>query len=315
MLALTFALVLARFEVILAIGNGKGGTGKTTLTTALAGEAAHRGRRVLVIDLDVQANTTEHLIGVGDPLRAPQGDGGRALYRMIMDGESAAPVKVSDFLELLPAGPRTQSLADELQRHAATSNEILGRSLAGLRDALHEQTAGFDLVLIDTPPSEQSHAMLDCVLVAADALVIPTKISKADIDGAVKLLQRLAALDRLKTSYALPLGAALMAVPSGAKRLVDHAEVDLEVITRHIPLFSARMHYRPAPISEAERRHTMLRDLQRTIPTQRARFAALRRGDDINEHLSADSIDKSVAEAAALYDEVLERYASLVAAA
>ena len=300
--------------MILAIGNGKGGTGKTTLAMALAGEAAYRRHRVLVIDLDVQANATEHLIGVGDPLRSPQGDGGRALYRMIMDGEDVSPVKVNDYLELLPAGPRTQSLADELQRHAATSNDALGRSLAGLRRALHDQTAAFDLVIIDTPPSEQSHAMLDCVLVAADALVIPTKISKADIDGAVKLLQRLAALDRLGTPYAFPLGAALMAVPTGAKRLVDHAEVNLEVITRHIPLFSARMHYRPAPISESERRHSTLRDLQRTVPTTSARFAALKRGVGIDEHLGSESIAKTVAEGAALYDEVLRRYAAQVAA-
>ena len=301
--------------MILVVSNGKGGTGKTTLTMALAGEAAFRGHRVLVVDLDVQANTTEHLIGVGDPLRSPQGDGGRALYRMIMDGEPVAAVKVSDHLELLPAGPRTQSLADELQRHAATSNEALGRSLAGLRHALHEQTAGFDLVIVDTPPSEQSHAMLDCVLVAADALIIPTKISKADIDGAVKLLQRLAALDRLDTPYALPLGAALMAVPAGAKRLMDHAEANLQVITRHIPLFNTRMHYRPAPISEAERRHSTLRDLQRQVPTTSARFAALKNGTGLDEHLSGDSIAKTVGEAEALYDEVLSRYSALVAAA
>ena len=214
--------------MIIAVSNGKGGTGKTTLATALAGEAAHRGQRVLVVDLDVQANATEHLIGVGDPLRKPQGDAGRALYRAIMDGDAISAIGSPSGIDLLPAGARTQTLADELQRLASTSNEALGRSLASLRSALHEQTAGYDLVVLDTPPSEQSHALLDTFLVAADAVIIPTKISAADISGAVKLLQRLAALDRLGTPYAEPLGAALMAVPSGAKRLLAHAERELE---------------------------------------------------------------------------------------
>lgn len=301
--------------MIIAVSNGKGGTGKTTLATALAGEAAHRGQRVLVVDLDVQANATEHLIGVGDPLRNPQGDSGRALYRAIMDGDAITAISSPSGIDILPAGVRTQTLADELQRLAATSNDALGRSLAALRVALHEQTAHYDLVVLDTPPSEQSHALLDTFLVAADAVIIPTKISAADISGAVKLLQRLAALDRLGTPYAEPLGAALMAVPSSAKRLLEHAERELEVITRHIPLFKTRLHYRPAPISEAERRHTTLRQLQASLPTAGERLAALRGGKaSSGEHLTAESIAKTVDEISNLYDEVVQRHADQVAA-
>ena len=163
--------------------------------------------------------------------------------------------------------------------------------------------------------TDKSHALLDTFLVAADAVIIPTKISAADISGAVKLLQRLAALDRLGTPYAEPLGAALMAVPSSAKRLLEHAERELEVITRHIPLFKTRLHYRPAPISEAERRHTTLRQLQASLPTAGERLAALRGGKaSSGEHLTAESIAKTVDEISNLYDEVVQRHADQVAA-
>jgi len=94
--------------MLLLFANAKGGSGKTTLSLATAGEAEARGLRCLVIDLDVQGNATEHLIGTDDPLR-PAGDGGRAIYRTIMDGDPLQVVSVRPRLDLVPAGLRTQS--------------------------------------------------------------------------------------------------------------------------------------------------------------------------------------------------------------
>jgi chromosome partitioning protein len=298
--------------MLLVVGNAKGGSGKTTVSVAVAGESAARGRRTLVVDLDVQGNSTQHLIGSGDALN-PEGDGGKAFYRTVMDGDPISPVVVSEYLHVLPGGSRTQALADEMQRMSATTNEALGRSMGGLRTALQELMADYDLVVFDTPPSEQSHALLDCILVAAHAVIIPTKISKADVDGAYKMLQRLAALDRLDTPYAVPLGAVLVSVPSSATRLVAHAEGDLEMITRHIPLFNARLTHRPGPITEAERRHLTLRELETSLPTTAERLKRLRQQSGVTEHLSRDSVSKSVGEVAALLDEIDARYTEAAA--
>jgi chromosome partitioning protein len=47
-----------RFVPVVSVMNYKGGVGKTTLTANLAAEIAHRGHKVLMIDLDPQANLT-----------------------------------------------------------------------------------------------------------------------------------------------------------------------------------------------------------------------------------------------------------------
>ena len=141
--------------------------------------------------------------------------------------------------------------------------------------------------MIDTPPSEQSHGLLDpCMMVVADAVVIPTKVSKDDITGAVKLLQRLAALDRLGVDYARPLGAVLVSAPTGAARIEARAELDLELITRHIPLFTSRIRHRPAPIPEAARRHQTLQQVYNSLPTDAERLRGLRTRASDSEHLT-----------------------------
>ena len=299
--------------MLLLFANAKGGSGKTTLSLATAGEAEARGLRCLVIDLDVQGNATEHLIGTDDPLR-PAGDGGRAIYRTIMDGDPLQVVSVRPRLDLVPAGLRTQSLADELNRVAGNRTEVIASSFSGLRNALHTATAGYDIVVIDTPPSEQSHGLLDCMMVVADAVVIPTKVSKDDITGAVKLLQRLAALDRLGIEYASPLGAVLVSAPTGASRVEARADLDLELITRHIPLFNSRIRYRPAPISEASRRHQTLQQIYSSLPTDAERLRGLRTRSSGSEHLTRSSAAKAVQEHADLFDEIIVRFNHAIAA-
>ncbi|HYF46296.1 MAG TPA: AAA family ATPase, partial [Acidimicrobiales bacterium] len=53
---------------VVAVANQKGGVGKTTVTLGVADAAARRGRSVLVVDLDPQANATSGL-GVAAPSR------------------------------------------------------------------------------------------------------------------------------------------------------------------------------------------------------------------------------------------------------
>jgi len=149
---------------VVAIANGKGGVGKTTLTAGLAGQAASEGRRVLVVDTD------------------PQGNLGRDLGYGLQDGSSLSlaithglPVEVNrgvrDGLDVVPGGPALWDVGA-----AFTSRGARGASLPGLRPAVDRvrpvgTDAGYDLVLIDTPPGEP--ILQELVFAAADYLIIP----------------------------------------------------------------------------------------------------------------------------------------------
>ncbi len=126
-----------------AILNQKGGVGKTTLTLGLASAAWAKGTRLLVVDLDAQANATWTLgvdpslanLGTGDALQANRTG---AAGEMIVESGWGSGVW------LLPAaGDLTDREADP--RNAA-GRRRLAKALKGVAD-------GFDLVLIDCAPS------------------------------------------------------------------------------------------------------------------------------------------------------------------
>ena len=70
-----------RNTVVIAVGNQKGGVGKTTNTIQLAGALAERGRKSLIIDLDMTSGATK-------ALRAPT-DGWNSSFELLTGAESA----------------------------------------------------------------------------------------------------------------------------------------------------------------------------------------------------------------------------------
>ena len=125
-----------------AIINRKGGVGKTTTAVNVGAALALRGRRVLLVDCDPQANLSDH-VGHG-PESVDQ-----SLYDVLVDGlDPNALIRPTDTegLDLLPAHPDLAAAEAEL------AGEI-GRETR-LRRALAQLDAErFDWVLIDCPPS------------------------------------------------------------------------------------------------------------------------------------------------------------------
>jgi chromosome partitioning protein len=167
---------------IIAIGNQKGGVGKTATTLGLAAAARASGARVLVIDLDPQANATDVLLAEPDPdnpgsyglVADPKRGGGYPLVDVIQPaGEAWSGVDVVSASEALAevdtdTGP-TQPL--RLQRAFTAAQQQL--------------TDRYDVVLLDCPPS--LGRILIAALVAATDVVIVTEPGGHAIRGVARL--------------------------------------------------------------------------------------------------------------------------------
>jgi chromosome partitioning protein len=162
--------------LVYAVANQKGGVAKTTTVHALGAAFAELGLRVLLVDIDPQASLTFSL-GV-DPEGLP-----RSLYEVLVDRTPAADVlaKVGD-VHLLPA---TIDLAGaEVQLLSRAGREYgLARALDPLKD-------GYDVVVIDCPPSLGTLTING--LTAADQVVIPLQCETLSQRGVGQLLDTIA---------------------------------------------------------------------------------------------------------------------------
>ena len=148
----------------LAIANQKGGSGKSTTAAALAQAAAHRGRRVLAVDIDPQGNLSYFLAA----------DVTRPGALEVLEGAPAADAiqATAGGLDVIPASWNLQAISS-------------GKGSARRLKAALEPIAGnYDLIIIDTPPT--AGELQYNALMAADSLIIPLQ---ADIVGLQGLYQ------------------------------------------------------------------------------------------------------------------------------
>jgi chromosome partitioning protein len=156
----------------IALVNQKGGVGKTTITINLAGALAAQGYRVLVVDFDPQANCSFGLGVLWNDVEASIAD--------VLGYEISGPTKsISQVIRPVACHPNLFLAPSHLNLAAAEMvvQNMMGREMK-LDKALDDVRAGYDYILIDSPPSLGLLSIN--AMVASDAVLIP-------IDGAFSL--------------------------------------------------------------------------------------------------------------------------------
>lgn len=161
---------------IVAVANQKGGVAKTTTTINLGAYLAAAGRRVLVVDLDAQANATTCL--GKDPRALAAG-----AYEVLIEGhpvEQALMQTERVGLDLLPA---TSDLAGaEVEMAQMRSRERL------LARALEPVQARYDYILVDDPPS-LGLLTVNGLTAATHGVLIPVQCEYLALEGLSQLLR------------------------------------------------------------------------------------------------------------------------------
>jgi chromosome partitioning protein len=215
---------------VIAVYHNKGGVGKTTTVINLAAALSKRGKKVLVIDLDSQANTT-YALGLikfqdesADDIRE------RYVYHVIVEKNKFAITEVvrkSDFcdpsIDVIPSHIELMEKEDGLVQLDATRTRLV-RKLREVKDQ-------YDIVLIDTPPSLNLYARI--ALIAADYLLIPSDLKPFANEGLNNVRRFVTEIDEFRESFDLKpleiLGVIASKVPTFAK-FVEHTLPKMEAV-------------------------------------------------------------------------------------
>lgn len=163
---------------IYTIANQKGGVGKTTTAVNLGAFLATFDQRILLVDLDPQANASSCL-----------GIDKQSVKNSIYDVVIGASPAINNILynqrlklSLLPSSPALAGAEVELV-------SVISRETR-LREALHPLTERYDYILIDCPPS-LGLLTLNGVVAAKDGVIIPVQCEYLALEGIGQLNQTL----------------------------------------------------------------------------------------------------------------------------
>ena len=159
---------------IIAVANQKGGVGKTTTTINLAASLAELNKKVLVIDVDPQGNTTS---GFG----VDKNNQEYTIYELLLDDCSVNETIIQNVVPNLDLIPSNVNLA-------AAEIELIGieRKEYILRDALDFIRDDYDFVFLDCPPSLS--VLTVNAMTASDTVLVPIQCEYYALEGLSQLI-------------------------------------------------------------------------------------------------------------------------------
>ncbi len=155
---------------VISVSNHKGGVGKTTSVVNIGAGLANHGRKVLLIDLDPQANLT---ISYG------LAESDNHIYEAHSNGNGLKPVSVRENIDIIPASSNLAAAEIELQQGEDNENPI-----TKLIEPIKEN---YDYIIIDCPPSLGLLTL--SAFAASNEVIIPIQPHFLAVKGLAKIIE------------------------------------------------------------------------------------------------------------------------------
>jgi len=168
---------------IIAIANQKGGVGKTTTAINLAAALGQAGKKILMVDVDPQGNTTS---GLGVNKRETAG----STYQMLIAGAQIEDILVKTpyvCMDLIPSNMELAGVEIELVDMPERTNR--------LKQALAPVKEQYDYILVDCPPSLGLITLN--ALTASNSLLVPIQCEYYALEGLSQLMSTVRQVKRM----------------------------------------------------------------------------------------------------------------------
>ena len=161
---------------VISISNHKGGVGKTTSAINIGAGLNKLGKKILLIDLDPQANLSQSL-GIIEP--------GKTIYGALRGDYDIEPIEIVKGLDIIPS---TLDLSGaEVEMSGEAGREYI------LRELIDPLRGSYDYILIDNPPSLGLLTINS--FTASDEVFIPLQAQYLALQGLTKLIE---VVDKIK---------------------------------------------------------------------------------------------------------------------
>lgn len=218
-----------RNGMIITVFNNKGGVGKTTTTINLAAALSKLGKRVLLIDVDAQANLTTGL-GI-DPLADIEEQGRKDITHLLTETKTLLPSTIihkqwKDIsFDIVPSHIRLSDMESTLIQTVDVDRVLIRKLKSYKKD--------YDFILIDPPPSFGKVNTIS--LMAASGILIPTQLSPYPIRALEYVINRAQAVEQSRDEPLPILGVAVSMYDKRATVLKQEMTGRIQNILKNVP--------------------------------------------------------------------------------